>query len=203
MTIWTSSAPTTPTARCHLMQLSAMFCTWWRRRTMRCVNLTPLTNSVGSARGPSLPTHLKNSLRSSSASHPSPWARSSDRERAIIISVSIIDPVLLVFYRLIVILRSLLVLNLSPSLWPSPAKPMHHHGQDCLRLRVDVVGNKGSGKSPQEKSKAEETGKSSDGGKVKFPAAGGVHNPSNQLPAGEESFTKYQTDAKYSQQGRV
>uniref|UniRef100_G3PEA0 Ephrin-A1 n=1 Tax=Gasterosteus aculeatus TaxID=69293 RepID=G3PEA0_GASAC len=39
------------------------------------------------------------------------------------------------------------------------SKPMHHHGQDCLRLRVDVVGQNGAG------------------------AAGGVHNPSNRLPA--------------------
>lgn len=82
------------------------------------------------------------------------------------------------------------------SFWSSPAKPMHHHGQDCLRLKVDVVGHKGSGKTHLEKSKAEETGKSLDGGKVKFPAAGGVHNPSNRLPAGEESSTKYQTDRK-------
>ena len=81
---------------------------------------------------------------------------------------------------------------------------MHHHGQDCLKLRVDVAGNKGVvGKSHVDKSKAEEVGKSFDGGKVKFPATGGVHNPSNRLPAGEESHTKYQTDAKQSQQGRV
>lgn len=73
---------------------------------------------------------------------------------------------------------------------------MHHHGQDCLRLKVDVVGHKGSGKSHPDQSKAEEKGKSFDGGKVKFPVAGGVHNPSNHLPAGEDSSTKYQTDAK-------
>lgn len=67
---------------------------------------------------------------------------------------------------------------------------MHHHGQDCLRLKVDVVGHKGSGKTHQDKSKAGETGKNLDEGK-KFPAAGGVHNPSNHLPAGEDSFAKY------------
>lgn len=69
----------------------------------------------------------------------------------------------------------------------STAKPMHHHGQDCLRLKVDVVGHKGSGKNQVDKSKAHDTGKSVDGGKGMFPAAGGVHNPSNRLPAGDDS----------------
>lgn len=63
---------------------------------------------------------------------------------------------------------------------------MHHHGQDCLRLKVDVVGHKGSGKTHVDKSKADDLGKSIDGGKGMFPAAGGVHNPSNRLPAGED-----------------
>lgn len=77
----------------------------------------------------------------------------------------------------------------------SPAKPMHHHGQDCLRLRVDVVGNKGSGKSHPDKSNKEEVGKRQDGDKVKFPTTGGGgHNPSNQLPAGEDSDINCQTD---------
>ncbi|XP_034083865.1 ephrin-A1b [Gymnodraco acuticeps] len=62
------------------------------------------------------------------------------------------------------------------------SKPMHHHGQDCLKLKVDVAGNSGSAKTNVEKSKAENTGKSSDGGKGKIPS-GGVHNLSNQLPA--------------------
>lgn len=62
---------------------------------------------------------------------------------------------------------------------------MHHHGQDCLRLKVDVVSHKG--KNHLDKAKAEETGKGIDGEKVKFPALGGVHNPSNRLPAGEDS----------------
>ncbi|KAI9533279.1 hypothetical protein NQZ68_025673 [Dissostichus eleginoides] len=62
------------------------------------------------------------------------------------------------------------------------SKPMHHHGQDCLRLKVDVAGNSGSAKTNVEKPKAENTGKSSDGGKGKSPS-GGVHNPSNRLPA--------------------
>ncbi|KAM7383446.1 hypothetical protein PAMP_003096 [Pampus punctatissimus] len=69
------------------------------------------------------------------------------------------------------------------------SKPIHHHGQDCLRLRVDVVGHKGSGKTHLDKSKAAETEKSLDGGKGKF-SAGGVHNPSNRLPGGEDSFAK-------------
>lgn len=63
------------------------------------------------------------------------------------------------------------------------SKPMHHHGEDCLRLRVDVAGHKGNGKAHLDKSKAEETGKSLDMEKGKFQAAGGVHNPSNRLPA--------------------
>uniref|UniRef100_A0A3B3ZA29 Ephrin RBD domain-containing protein n=1 Tax=Periophthalmus magnuspinnatus TaxID=409849 RepID=A0A3B3ZA29_9GOBI len=43
-------------------------------------------------------------------------------------------------------------------------KPLHHHGQDCLRLRVDVVAADGES--------AAGAG-----------AGGGVHNPSNRLPA--------------------
>ncbi|XP_041844979.1 ephrin-A1b [Melanotaenia boesemani] len=63
------------------------------------------------------------------------------------------------------------------------SKPMHHHGKDCLKLRVDVIGHKDSRKNHLDKSKAEETGKGLDGEKMKFLAAGGVHNPSNRLPA--------------------
>ncbi|XP_020492993.1 ephrin-A1b [Labrus bergylta] len=63
------------------------------------------------------------------------------------------------------------------------SKPMHHHGQDCLRLKVDVIGHKSSVKTHLEKSKAEDTGNSMEGGKGKFLAAGGVHNPSTRLPA--------------------
>lgn len=89
MTIWTSSALTTPTARCHRIRLSATCCTWWRGRTTKSASLTPSISSVGSARGPLLPTLLRSSLRNSSVLLPSPWERSSDRERAIIISVSV------------------------------------------------------------------------------------------------------------------
>lgn len=64
------------------------------------------------------------------------------------------------------------------------AKPMHHHGQDCLRLKVDVVGQKGSGKT-QDKPKVEKKEKEAEEGKGRFVASGGVHNPSNRLSAGE------------------
>uniref|UniRef100_A0A8C5GC14 Ephrin-A1 n=1 Tax=Gouania willdenowi TaxID=441366 RepID=A0A8C5GC14_GOUWI len=67
------------------------------------------------------------------------------------------------------------------------SKPMHHHGQDCLRLRVNVVQHKSSAKIQTDKFKAEETEKSLDGEKVKFSAAGGVHNLSNRLPADDPS----------------
>lgn len=62
---------------------------------------------------------------------------------------------------------------------------MHHHGKDCLRLKVDVVGHKGSGKTQQNKPKVENKEKEVDEGKGKFVANGGVHNPSNRLSAGE------------------
>lgn len=57
-------------------------------------------------------------------------------------------------------------------------------------MRVDVVGHKGSGNTHLDKSKADNTRKSTDGGKGMFPATGGVHNPSNRLPAGEEPSLK-------------
>lgn len=65
------------------------------------------------------------------------------------------------------------------------AKPIHHHGQDCLRLRVDVAGRKSPSKNHHEKSKEEHSGRSMDGVKIMSPGSGGVHNPSNRLPAGE------------------
>uniref|UniRef100_A0A3B3RBK7 Ephrin-A1 n=1 Tax=Paramormyrops kingsleyae TaxID=1676925 RepID=A0A3B3RBK7_9TELE len=45
------------------------------------------------------------------------------------------------------------------------SKPLHLHGSNCLRLRVDVVGPTGSQESR--------------------PGGGGVHNSSNRLPADE------------------
>lgn len=97
----------------------------------------------------------------------------------------------------------------------STAKPLHHHGQECLRLKVDVVGPHGKsyqffilpsrhffnlywiirttealltaqlyhlilGSKNKNKKKTVEK---EDEMEVK--AAGGVHNPSNRLPAGE------------------
>ncbi|XP_028819825.1 ephrin-A1a [Denticeps clupeoides] len=44
------------------------------------------------------------------------------------------------------------------------SKPLHHHGKECLRLRVDVIAADGS----QE---------------AQVGTGGGVHNPSNRLPA--------------------
>lgn len=58
------------------------------------------------------------------------------------------------------------------------SKPLHHHGQECLRLKVDVVGAHGSKnkKMTVEKKEMEE----------RKMAAGGVHNPSNRLPAADD-----------------
>ncbi|KAM6959150.1 ephrin-A1a [Aplochiton taeniatus] len=55
------------------------------------------------------------------------------------------------------------------------SKPLHHHGQECLRLRVDVVAVDGS----QEARVAKGAGAAGAGVGV----GGGVHNPSNRLPA--------------------
>lgn len=66
------------------------------------------------------------------------------------------------------------------------SKPLHHHGQECLRLKVDVVGLHGSPKTKPDKGKAEEVEKVTDEEKGKM-AAGGVHNPSNRLPADDPS----------------
>lgn len=63
---------------------------------------------------------------------------------------------------------------------------MHHHGQDCLRLKVDVIGQKGPGKA-QDKPKVEKKEKEVEEEKRRFVANGGVHNPSNRLSAGENS----------------
>ncbi|KAL0985248.1 hypothetical protein UPYG_G00154560 [Umbra pygmaea] len=60
------------------------------------------------------------------------------------------------------------------------SKPLHHHGQECLRLKVDVVGPHGSIKPKPGKKNNGEMEKI-DGGKLG--EAGGVHNPSNRLPA--------------------
>lgn len=195
-TTWTSSVLTTPTERCRPIRPSATSCTWWRRKTMMCANLTPSISSAGSARGPLPHTFQRNSPKNSSALHPSPWERSLDRERATTISVSITDRSLDIcfFYQISLLLCccsffSSLLTNLCYLFLSFLAKPMHHHGADCLKLRVDVVGRKGFSKTSLEKSKADKTDKSLDEENIKFSAVGGVHNPSNQLPAGEGSFT--------------
>lgn len=64
---------------------------------------------------------------------------------------------------------------------------MHHHGQDCLRLKVDVAGHKDSAKTHQEKPKSGKKEKEVDEGRGKFIVSGGVHNPANRLSAGENS----------------
>ncbi|TRZ01324.1 hypothetical protein DNTS_020891 [Danionella cerebrum] len=55
------------------------------------------------------------------------------------------------------------------------SKPLHHHGQECLRLKVDVVGSHGSKNKKKIIEKDDEL-------EAKM-AAGGVHNLSNRLPA--------------------
>ncbi|KAL4636148.1 ephrin-A1-like isoform X1 [Arapaima gigas] len=54
------------------------------------------------------------------------------------------------------------------------SKPLHHHGKECMRLRVDVVGPNGS-QDPKV------------GGRM---GAGGVHNPSNRLPADDPAVSE-------------
>ncbi|XP_034030646.1 LOW QUALITY PROTEIN: ephrin-A1b [Thalassophryne amazonica] len=63
------------------------------------------------------------------------------------------------------------------------SKPMHHHGQDCLKLRVDVAGPKGSGKTHLDKPRQKRQEKILAEEDPKFNGAGGVHTQSNQLPA--------------------
>ncbi|XP_036070219.1 ephrin-A1a [Oryzias melastigma] len=57
------------------------------------------------------------------------------------------------------------------------SKPLHHHGQECLRLRVDVIAADGS-----QEARVSKGGRS--GGVAG--AGGGVHNPSNRLPAADD-----------------
>ncbi|RVE62717.1 hypothetical protein OJAV_G00159840 [Oryzias javanicus] len=68
------------------------------------------------------------------------------------------------------------------------SKPMHHHGADCLKLRVNVVGSKGPAKTFQEKSKTAKTDKSFDEKHKTFSPAGRVNNPSNRLSEGENKL---------------
>ncbi|MEQ2273398.1 hypothetical protein XENORESO_003508, partial [Xenotaenia resolanae] len=50
-------------------------------------------------------------------------------------------------------------------------KPLHHHGKECLKLRVDVIAADGS-------QEARVANKGTAGGGVG--AGGGAHNPSNR-----------------------
>ncbi|XP_062847702.1 ephrin-A1b [Trichomycterus rosablanca] len=59
------------------------------------------------------------------------------------------------------------------------SKPLHQHGQDCLRLKVEVAGPHGSKSHRKAAVKDEEI----EVGKHARMGAGGVHNPSNRLPA--------------------
>lgn len=61
------------------------------------------------------------------------------------------------------------------------SKPLHHHGQECLKLKVDVVEHIGKAKADKDKALALEKAKEAE--RAKMAAAGGVHNPSNRLPA--------------------
>ncbi|XP_041663977.1 ephrin-A1a isoform X1 [Cheilinus undulatus] len=57
------------------------------------------------------------------------------------------------------------------------SKPLHHHGQECLRLRVDVIAADGSQEARVAKGGTGGTG---------VGAEGGAHNPSNRLPAADD-----------------
>ncbi|KAJ8354815.1 hypothetical protein SKAU_G00223820 [Synaphobranchus kaupii] len=58
------------------------------------------------------------------------------------------------------------------------SKPLHHHGQECMRLKVNVLGPKGS---EETKMRGGSEGGTGGGG------GGGVHVPSNRLPADDPS----------------
>ncbi|XP_013868627.1 ephrin-A1a [Austrofundulus limnaeus] len=57
------------------------------------------------------------------------------------------------------------------------SKPLHGHGQQCLRLRVDVIAADGS--------QAARVANRGTGG-ARVGAGGGVHNPSNRPPAADD-----------------
>ncbi|XP_051926192.1 ephrin-A1a [Hippocampus zosterae] len=60
------------------------------------------------------------------------------------------------------------------------SKPLHHHGEECLRLRVDVVAADGS-----QEARVAKGGKAADG-VASAAAGGGLPNPSNRLPAADD-----------------
>uniref|UniRef100_A0AAY5LB90 Ephrin-A1 n=1 Tax=Esox lucius TaxID=8010 RepID=A0AAY5LB90_ESOLU len=81
------------------------------------------------------------------------------------------------------------------------SKPLHHHGQECLRLKVEVVGPHGSRKVKADKGKDEGMDRAIDGGKGKIGEAGGVHNPSNSLPADDPAVMEPKLQMSVSSSG--
>ncbi|XP_030203414.1 ephrin-A1a isoform X3 [Gadus morhua] len=63
------------------------------------------------------------------------------------------------------------------------SKPLHHHGQECLRLRVDVIAVDGSQEARVAKGGGGTAGAAGTAGAE---AGGGVHNPSNRLPPADD-----------------
>ncbi|XP_012673494.2 ephrin-A1b [Clupea harengus] len=63
------------------------------------------------------------------------------------------------------------------------SKPLHHRGQECMRLKVDVVGNHGHHDSKHNNNKKTAEKELEKEKNVEMGAGGGVHNPSNRLPA--------------------
>ncbi|KAG7259764.1 hypothetical protein CRUP_011863 [Coryphaenoides rupestris] len=64
------------------------------------------------------------------------------------------------------------------------SKPLHHHGQECLRLRVDVIAADGSQEARVAKGSAAAGGGAGTTGAAG--ADGGVHNSSNRLPSADD-----------------
>lgn len=90
MTTWTSSAPITLRERCHWWMPSDTSSTWWSTRTMNPASPNRTTRCAGSVAIRLLPTPPRSSLKSSSVLHRLLWERSSAKEKATIISVSVI-----------------------------------------------------------------------------------------------------------------
>ncbi|XP_076135890.1 ephrin-A1b [Alosa pseudoharengus] len=64
------------------------------------------------------------------------------------------------------------------------SKPLHHHGQECMRLKVDVVGSHGHhGSKHHKNTDKKEVEEKEVEENTRVGAGGGVHNPSNRLPA--------------------
>lgn len=89
MTTWTSSAPITLRVRCRCWMLSDTCSTWWSPRTTNPASPSRTTRCAGSAATRLLLTPLRSFLKSSSVLLRSLWERSSVKEKATIISVSV------------------------------------------------------------------------------------------------------------------